>query len=1050
MRGARVAFLGVAGLAVLAGLAYAVWLRAAGGGPLAGVFGADGRGGKAHGLALRGVILDGDVPVRGATILVTSDEDGDSFSAARCPNEEDRSIFDCPCAAVPDLAGWRIADGRGEAALVAHATTSDDGTFLVTGLAPGRYAVWAEAGDLVAMTYDVEAGERVELALAPAVWYGGVVRDEEGVPVEDAQVAAVHRAHSRFFQARTDEDGGFLVGPLPEGPYAIFAWSEGRIPDVDLSPSGDMELKLAAAARVEGRVERDGTPVPGAEVRAEVACSPTVTTTDAEGRFVLERLLPARTAVAAFSGDEGGLATVDLTAEDREGLVIALAPGGAVAGEVRDDAGAPVAGVRVALEAELVAMAAVTDDEGRFRLSGLPADAYAVWLFPPPGFVRPGPRAIRVEQGGEVRASYRLLRAARIAGVVEDEDGVPIADAVITGRRIRDRGPLPADWDARGAVETRSDRAGAFALEHAAAGAWRLSVAADGFVPATFDAQAPEELAVTLLRGGALDVEVVDESGAPVPGALLSAVALQPPGGEPFRKEAAADASGWHRFDGLPPGRYRVVAQRLARAKDGVGYFRTVTAEETVEGPVTTALRLRFELGMSIAGKVVEEGTGRPLAGVEVAAVDEVREAAIGPSDGPPSRAGGLAITDAEGRFEIPHLRPRRHRLSWALEDHAAAEGGRWARPMETGLVLTMRRTAQLTGRVTGHDGSPLDDFTVSGRPFRAAGGTFALPIQRAGPQTLRVEADGHEPLVKEITLDDRRDRDVGELRLSRGRTVRISVLVAATAQPVRSAEVQVGTAAPHRPWAITALHARGRTGRDGTVALGGLPATPLDVLVVADGLAPALVPLGGGATDLAVRLDAGGRIEGIVRNAADEPVRNVPVTAAGAFSRESLTDRDGRFTVEGLPPGDYSVALEDGVTDGNAGLSQRPAAVKAGGTARVEFRESTGATLALRVPPPEDCGAWLVPGAVTAGGAADLLQVRQRILTPASHEDRVLLYRGLAPGPYTAACVADATAPGETARVVSLRRIDVAGSDVEVTLPAPTVAVHEARAAEK
>ncbi len=1049
MRGARVAFLGVAGLAVLAGLAYAVWLRvAAGGGPLAGVFSAA-RGGKAHGLALRGVVLDGDAPVPGATVLVTSDDDGDAFSSARCPNEEDRSIFDCPCAAVPDLVGWRFAAGRGEAAPVAHATTAEDGTFVVTGLAKGRYAVWAEAGELVASAYDVAAGESVELAVAPGVWYAGVARDEDGAPVEDALVAAVHRGHSRFFAARTDEEGGFLLGPVPAGPYAVLGWSEGRIPAVETSPSGDMELKLVAAARVEGTVERDGTPVAGAEVRTDVACSPSVTTTDAEGRFVLERLLPARTAVAAFSGEEGGLATVDLTAEDREGLVIALAPGGAVAGEVRDDAGAPIAGVRVALEAELLDMAAVTDPEGRFRLAGLPADAYTVWLFPPAGYVRPGPRAIRVEQGGEVRASYRLLRGARIAGVVEDEDGIPIADAAIVGRRIRERGPLPGDWDARRDLETRSDRAGAFALEHAAAGAWRLSVTADGYIPAAFDAQAPEELAVTLLRGGALDVEVVDESGAPVPGALLGAVALQPQGGETFREEAAADASGWHRFDGLPPGRYRVVAQRLARAEDGAGYFRTVTAEETVEGPVTTALLLRFELGMAIAGKVVEEGTGRPLAGVEVAAADEVREAAIGPGDGPPRRPGGLAITDAEGRFEIPNLRPHRHRLSWALEDHVASEGGRWARPMETGLVLTMRRAALLTGRVSGHDGAPLDHFTVGGRPFRAAGGAFALPIQRAGPQTLRVEAEGHEPLVREVTLDDRRDRDLGELRLSRGRTVRISVLVAATAQPVRSADVQVGTAAAQRPWGVAPPYARGRTGRDGTVSLGGLPATPLDVLVSADGLAPALVPLGAGVTDLAVRLEAGGRIEGIVRNAADEPVRNVPVTAAGAFSRAGLTDREGRFTVEGLPPGEYTVALEEGVADGNAGLSPRLAAVKAAGTARVEFRESTGATLTLRVPPPDDCGVWLVPGAWTASGAAELLQARPRVLAAATHEDRVLLYRGLAPGPYTAACVADPAAPGEAPRV-SLRRIEVGGSDVEVILTAPNVVVQEARAAER
>ena len=1051
MRGARVAFLGVAGLAVLAALAYAVWLRVAPGASRAGAFGA-GRAGAmtGPGLELRGVILDGDAPVQGATVLVTSDEDGDAFSSARCPNEEDRSIFDCPCAAVPDLVGWRFAEGRGEAAPAAHATTAEDGTFRVTGLAPGRYAVWVEAGDLVALMYDVEAGEDVELVVAPGLWYAGVARDEEGVPIEDALVAAVHRGHSRFFPARTDEEGGFLLGPLPEGPYAVLAWSEGRIPDVDTSPSGDMELTLVAAARVEGTVERDGRPVAGAEVRTQVSCSPLVTTTDADGRFVLERLRPEHVSLAAFAGEDGGVAEVDLEEEDREGLAIPLRPGGAIVGEVRDERGGPVAEVRVSVEAGPIEAAVVTDADGRFRLAGLRPDAYAVWLFPPPGFVRPGQRTVRVEQGAEVRASYRLLRAARITGVLEDEEGVPIADAVIVARRAREGAPLPGDWDSQADVETRSDRAGAFALEHAAAGAWRLTVEAEGFVPATFEAQAPEELAVTLVRGGALDVEIVDEDGAPVPGALLTVMAAQPQDGAPLRREAAADASGWHRFDGLSPGRYRVVAQVRPRPAGHGRFVRTAVAEETVEGPVTTALTVRFEEGASIAGKVIEEGSGRPLSGVEVWASDEVQDPPARPgSDGRELGPGGSAVTDAEGRFEIPNLRPQRHRLFWTLPNHVPSASGRWTRPMETGLVLTMRRVAMVTGRVLADDGAPIRDFTVGSQAFHARDGRFALLVLHAGRQTLRVAADGFEPLVKEVAVDDRRDRDLGDLRLARGRTVRISVVVAATAQPVRSAEVSAGTVTPHRAWAVAPVVARGVTGRDGTVELQGLPATPVDVLVTADGLAPAIVPLGARATDLTVRLEAGGRIEGSVRNASGEPVRNVPVTAQGAFSRGGLTDAEGRFAIEGLPAGDYTVALEEGVAEGNAGLSARFAQVKGSETVRADFRESTGATLTLRVPPSDDCGVWLVPGALTASGATDVVQMQQRSVFPASHQDRVLLYRGLAPGAYTAACVAYPTAAGET-HVVSLRRIAMTGADVEATLPPPIIVVQEAGAAEK
>ncbi len=699
MRRARIAFLGIAGLAVLAGLAFLVVRRATHSrspghtDPAAASSGSS----LSPGLDLEGVVLHGDAPVPGATVLVTSDEDGDAFSSARCPNEEDRSILDCPCAAVPDLAAWRFAEGRGEAEPIIETTTEEDGTFALTGLSPGRYAVWAEAGELAAVALDVQAGGSAELVLGPGVWYAGTARDEEGVAIEGALVAAVHTEHSRFFAVLTDPDGGFLLGPLPEGPYVVLASADGRVPVLDRAPSGAMDLALVPAGVVEGTVVRDGRPVVGAEVRTVVGCSPLVAATDAQGRFVLDGLLPERAAVAAFAGEDGGVEEVDLTAQDREGLVIALRRGGVIAGEVRDEAGAPVVAARVAVEGEVIETAAVTDEDGRFRASGLPPARYEVWLFPPAGFVPPARRSISVVAGQEARASYRLLGAARLAGLVEDEEGWPVPGAIILARRARE-GVVPSgDGDAPLDVETRTDREGRFALEHVAPGPVHLRIDANGFLPAEVDARTPGELTVKLRRGGSLELEIVDEADLGVTGALLRLSSARPQAGETVRREAAADARGWFRFDGLPHGRYRVVAQLRSPARSDRRWSRTVTAGASVTPGETTKLTLRLEGGLSIAGKVVEEGSGRPLAGVEVEAADEIDDSAADMGEGRPPRAGGAAITDREGRFEIRHLRPNRHRLSWSLHEYQASEAARPTRPGEIGLVLTMRRLAPET-----------------------------------------------------------------------------------------------------------------------------------------------------------------------------------------------------------------------------------------------------------------------------------------------------------------------------------------------------------------
>jgi len=107
----------------------------------------------------------------------------------------------------------------------------------------------------------------------PSAWVAGELVDPEGHPVGGAAVsvrfletgfAPTHRTH--------EETGGFRVGPLPPGAYAIELKADGwppiKLGDRTLSAGEELELgrlELTAGARVVARVGRaDGEPLENA------------------------------------------------------------------------------------------------------------------------------------------------------------------------------------------------------------------------------------------------------------------------------------------------------------------------------------------------------------------------------------------------------------------------------------------------------------------------------------------------------------------------------------------------------------------------------------------------------------------------------------------------------------------------------------------------------------------------------------------------------------------------------------------------------------------
>ena len=257
-------------------------------------------------------------------------------------------------------------------------------------------------------------------------------------------------------------------------------------------------LALAQAAdqssgRLAGQVVEQGVRTPIANARVMVfsmarpqAGPPQIleATTDAEGRFTLDNVLPGAYRVQASKAgyamqmfDAQQLIVEVLPGQTREGVSVSLSRGGAIAGRVIDSSGAPEAEVQVMAMRRMpggpagagmfvpAGPGAQTNDLGEYRLYGLAPGEYYVQASPRPSmgmFNTASPRAtivvptyypsgrttdsaqmITVAAGETIPAvdiGLLIAPAFQLSGTVVDEAGTPVGGAMITV--MPDRGPM--------------------------------------------------------------------------------------------------------------------------------------------------------------------------------------------------------------------------------------------------------------------------------------------------------------------------------------------------------------------------------------------------------------------------------------------------------------------------------------------------------------------------------------------------------------------------------------------------------------------------------
>ncbi len=661
-------------------------------------------------------------PIREGRVLVRKDE--------RARAREARSLVD---------GGYRL-------------DRMQPGTFRVEATAAGHAFDWA--------TVDAPRQEPLAIRLPAERRIAGTVMDRDGKPVEGAEVGAFFDRGTAgpLAPIRTDASGRFMIGRLGEERGSVQVEAGGFAREerwFDVPGKEDLQFILVPEAILEGKVvaAEDGSPIRGARVKLGGSGREQEVESDSQGEFRFDKLRSGSCWFQVEHDDfvHRSFGGRKLTSGDWiKRQIFRLHRGFTVHGVVIDAATkvpVPLAEVRIdergANNRDRHATLKLTTVDGAFEFSGRSSgtDVYSVRA---KGYVAVSDLVREVHRYGELLI-VPLERGGSICGRVLDPDGLPASGVLVCPSR------RTIDWMDRSVdlmIQTTSTGPeGTFCVEGVPAGEFYLeSWSRMYFGPPTesIKLKAGEPVSgveIRLQRWGTIRGRVLDESGAPVPGATIEHVGLV---------DYRSDAEGRFVISRVSP----VTRSFDVRAKGFLISRRgglPVVAEGVIEG-----LDFVLSRGEILSGRVVD---------AEGQAVAAARIEALTPS----GSTGQETLTDADGRFLLSGLERGIFTVQVQKERFLRKELKIPVPSQES--RITLDRMAVLRGRVQAQGGEDRRDWTLEisllgvpgtmeTSPVEIGGGGRFEAVLEPGKYLLQASAPGYEPFKsEEMTLQK------GELR---------------------------------------------------------------------------------------------------------------------------------------------------------------------------------------------------------------------------------------------------------------------------------------------
>ena len=842
-----------------------------------------------------------------------------------------------------------------------------DGTFSLRAPAPGPYRLEIrpapaadDAGDAMPIVYGNLTEFNAPLFLQPTELpdrHPVAVRvlDADGQPIETALVVATPTSlrspryerpgrndvpellHPRFLRAaaRTDAEGiaRFL---MPTAEANVVVSRPGFVGATARTQASRAAFRLQRHPGLKFLVRGpEGAPAPGVVIRTRGAVGVPLGVTDQDGQvlvsaftdsdltFELER---ADRAFARIS--QPGPAARETSAVEHVSSVRLEAPR-IIYGSVADaESSAPIAGATVLVSGS-PGHAALTDQAGAFELRTLPTRSEVRLRAAARGYASAWADARATLRTASADVAIGLRPAAPLFGLVRDASHRPVAGATL----LAEPQGASSTWFRRSLRDqpATSIADGSFRFPNALYDtSYRITVRALGFPSTAIDLppltrdEAAEPVWIVLTRGRQAVGRIVDTDDNPIPGAEVTlrwpsdSGEVRPSGRLDATRPATTDGRGEFRFPTVRAGEYEV---------------RAVHSEFLAPGNARTEVpegEGYFDLGsfMLIPGAeihgFVTDPNGEAVAGATV----QIRRL------GRDRDGERTATTDRDGAFRLGGLPQEPVVLDVPAAGHAPMVL-RQARP-GTGepILIELQAGAALAGHVVDEAGRPVAGARVQVVPdveqmgwvgflfWRDSGGRtdgggrFRFDDLAAGTWSLEATQGAAKAEIDHIELAQGEEREV-ELRLRR--QDQLTVLVTThLGQPVSDAGIRV--VPEEDPYAS----AWGATDAGGRAQLGVTPgAATVSIEHAEEQNASRDIVLQPGNNELAIQLQPGGTISGVVRSADGGPLAQAGVRALAkndlelpararrylGQSAQTISDRSGLFRLTGLEPGTYFVS---------------------------------------------------------------------------------------------------------------------------------------------
>jgi len=526
---------------------------------------------------------------------------------------------------------------------------------------------------------------------------------------------------------------------------------------------------------------------------------------------------------------------------------------------------------------------------------------------------------------------------ALVAGMVTKEPGSePVKKALI--ELIAESQADGSNYTALAGVD------GGFRIENVAPGRYHLFVERTGFqeidqhrhhtegrVLLLSPGQEMKDLVIRLQAAAVIDGRVTDEDGDPLPEAQVAVLRQTFVAGRSHWEQVGAERTndlGEYRIAGLAPGNYFVSVTPPPNFRSLIetnGNMAARNQAEPAEKPAPTAYQTTYYPGVrdraQAAAIQLRAGDDFPVNfSLNPSPSVTIRGSVVNLPSGSTaaimlqSKDFGLVLNGAEmhkdGSFEIRDVSPGAYTIV-ATVDNASAP-------------MTARQALQVASdNVEGLQLTPQPGGAIRGRLRMEASGTARLDPSQFFLQLRSTDSDD----------------DVGES---------FSTLAHVNADgtfewkdvPAGRYFVQISESSAMPDWFLKSVAAGGRDVSDSGFSLNS----------------------GIGQIDLIASAN-GARVEGLAANQKDEPVADAVVVAVPESRfrdrpdryRKAVTDQSGRFTLRGLPPGDYTLFAWESV-DGEAYYN--PEFLKAYENRGKTLHVSEGDRVSLQlkaIPAPED-----------------------------------------------------------------------------------------------